>query len=170
MLTPMRGIRSKLLLAALAAAMLAGPAAAAEGRIVHGRSIGPIAIGDERASIAARGLGGGIVIVRTPNPQTPRKRNHDAVTVAYPALAIVVRFGTDEASAAAVRITTRSRRYRTVAGLGVRSTRSRILALHSNAVCGPALCRIGPRGSDRRVTRFHLAGPRVARVDVFRVP
>jgi hypothetical protein len=159
------------ILAALAAVgALAGPVVAQGDRIVPGRSIGPIAVDDERGTVVSRGLGVGVVIARTPNPQAPGNRNFDAVTVAYPRLALVVRFGTDEASAGALRVSTRSGRYRTAGGLGVGSTRGAVLALHPRAVCGRALCRVGPRAGGRRVTRYHLAGRRVVRVDVLRRP
>ena len=164
----MRSINASLLAAALAAGVLAGPAVGGERRIVHGRSIGPIAIGDERAAIAAR-VGDGVVIARRPSARAPRNRNLDAVTVAYPRLALVVRFTTDEASAGASLISTRAVRYRTIGGLGVGTTRAMVLAAYPRAACGPTLCRVGPAVGDRRITRFSIAAL-VQRVDVLREP
>ena len=60
--------------ACLATLALVGPATAASSAvIVPGRAIGPIAIGDERATIAAR-FGDGVVASRTPDPAHPGNR------------------------------------------------------------------------------------------------
>lgn len=164
----MRGLRLLVLPLATAACALASPAVAAGDLIAHGRAIGAIAIGDERAAIAGR-VGDGIVIARSPSAQAPGNSNLDAVTVAYPRLSLVVRFDTDEASAGATVVSTRSARYRTAGGIGVGSPRPRLTAAHPHAVCGPTLCRVGPRGADRRVTRFTVAG-RVLKVEVLLAP
>lgn len=155
---------------AIALCALAGPATAAGDRIVHGRAIGAIALDDERATIGGRLGGDGVVIARTPDPLHPGNRNLDAVTLAYPGLSLTVRFATDEASAGAVRVSTRGARYRTAGGVGVGSSRARVLAAFPNAACTAARCQVGPRAGDRRITRFALGGGRVTRVAVLRTP
>jgi len=155
-------MRRAILLLLLAAA-LAAPAVAAGDRIVPGRSIGPVAVGDERATLAARLGGDGVVILRTPSPAASGNRNLDRVVVAYPALGITARFPTDEASAPATAVATRAARYRTAAGIGAGATRDALLRAHPAATCAGAVCRLRrPAG----LTRFHLAGSRVARVAV----
>jgi hypothetical protein len=74
------GLQRRLLVGAAGLAILAiaGPAAAGGGGVI-GRAIGPIAIGDERASIAVR-HGDGVVASRTPNPANPGNRNRCPVT------------------------------------------------------------------------------------------
>ena len=156
-----------LALAGAALAGLAAPALAAQARIVPGRSIGQIAVGDERATIALRLGGDGVVIARTPNPQAPGNRNLDRVTVAYPARALTVRFPTDEASTGAGTVATRSARYRTAAGgIGVGSTR-RALRRALSPACIGNVCRLFAGGG---LTRFHLAGGRIVRVAVSQPP
>lgn len=169
MLARMRAPRA-LLAPAAAALALAAPALAAGDRIVHGRSIGAIAVGDERATIGLRLGGDGVVIARSPDPRDPGNRNLDRVTVAYPARSLTVRFPTDEASSGALSVSTRSRRYRTAAGVGVGSPRSAVLASFPNVVCTPRACRVGPRPSDRRATRFTMSAGRAVRVAVLRIP
>lgn len=161
-----RALRAAVVATALGA--LAMPATAAGDRIVPARSIGPIALGDERAAIAAR-YGDGQVASRTPNPAAPRNRNLDAVVVRYPALSLVARFPTDEASSGVTRLSTRNARYRTAAGAGVGSTRAAVRAAHPAAVCTPAVCRLGPATAGHPATRFVLA-PRVVRVEVLLFP
>jgi hypothetical protein len=157
---------SHALAAALAITALVGAAsAAAANRIAPGRSIGSIALGDERATIGARLGGDGIVIARTPDPAHPGNRNLDAVLVAYPSLSITARFPTDEASTGATVVATRSPRYRTGAGIGVGATRAALLRAHPAAACAGRVCRLGP-GAGRAVTRFLLADGRVVRVAV----
>ena len=146
--------------------VLTVPALGAGDRIVHGRSIGVISVGEERATIGDELGGDGVVIARTPNPQEPRNRNLDAVTVAYPSLALAVRFPTDEASSGALSVATRSVRYRTAGGVGVGSPRARILAAFPRAVCTASRCQVGPRAGDVRITRFSLSGGRAVRVAV----
>jgi hypothetical protein len=167
-------MRSTRILAAATSAtaicVLSMPALAAGDRIVHGRSIGVIAVGEERATIGAALGGDGVVIARTPDPQAPGNRNFDAVTVAYPALALTVRFPTDEASSGALSVSTRSTRYRTAGGVGVGSPRARILAAFPRALCTVARCQVGPRAGDVRITRFSLSGGRAARVTVLSAP
>ena len=159
MVAPMR----RVLLLLLVATALAGPALAAGDRIAPGRSIGPVAVGDERATLALRLGGDGVVIRRTPNPEAPGNRNLDRVVVAYPALGITARFPTDEASTPAAAVATRSPRYRTGGGIGVGATRAALLRAHPGTTCAAAVCRLRrPAG----LTRFHLAGGRVARVAV----
>lgn len=162
-------IRSILVLAGLAALLASTPALAAGDRIVPGRSIGAIAIGDERATIAARrGDRDGIVIARTPkdDPVLKRIRALDTVLVSYPELALVARFSTDEASTRANRVTTRSPRYRTAKGAGVGSRRTALRRRHPAAVCSATICRVGPRIPGRVITRFILAGDVVTRVQI----
>jgi hypothetical protein len=157
----MRRLPLPLLLLLLAG--LSVPALAAADRVAPGRSIGPIALGDERAAIAARTGGDGRVVARSPNPAVPGNRNLDRVVVAYPALALTARFPTDEASSAATVVATRSPRYRTGAGIGVGSTRAALRRAHPAAACGGLVCRLRrPAG----LTRFHLTGNRVVRVSV----
>lgn len=152
-------------LAAGALAALALPAAAAADRIVPGRAIGRIAVGEERATIALRLGGDGIVIARTPSPVAPSNRNLDRVVVAYPALSLTARFPTDEASTGASSVATRSARYRTAAGAGVGVTKAALRQAHPGVVCAGASCRLTAGGG---LTRFGLAGGRVVRVAVSR--
>jgi hypothetical protein len=163
-------MRGTLLAAATATAtaigLLTAPALAAGDRIVHGRSIGVISVDEERATIGGALGGDGVVIARTPDPQAPANRNLDAVTVAYPALALIVRFPTDEASSGARSVATRSARYRTAGGVGVGSPRARILAAFPRAVCTASRCQVGPRPGDVRITRFSLSAGRAVRVTV----
>jgi hypothetical protein len=155
----------RLPLLVLVLAGLAVPALAAGDRVVPGRAIGPIAVGDERATIAARPGGDGRVIARSPNPEVPGNRNLDRVVVAYPSLALTARFPTDEASTTATVVATRSARYRTGAGIGVGSTRAALRRAHPAAACAGAVCRLRrPAG----LTRFHLAAGRVTRIAVSR--
>ena len=139
------------------------------GIIVPGGAIGPIAVGDERAAIAAR-HGDGVVASRTRDPEHPGNRNLDRVTVRYPALSLVAAFPTDEASSGAERLATRSRAYRTRAGVGVGSTRAAVRRAHPAALSDAASCRIGRALPGRVVTRFLLARGRVVRVDLRRTP
>ena len=157
----------RVLVLTLIAAGLAAPALAAGDRIAPGRSIGPLAVGDERASIAARLGGDGVVIRRTRNDAAPGNRNLDRGVVAYPALALTARFPTDEASTQATAVATRSPRYRTGAGIGVGATRAALLRAHPRASCDGAVCRLRRTAG---LTRFHLAGGRVARIAVSRYP
>jgi hypothetical protein len=148
--------------------LLAGaavPALAAGDRVAPGRAIGPITLFQERATIAALLGGDGVVIRRTPKRDAPGNRNLDRVEVAYPSLALVVRFPTDEASALAVTIATRSPRYRTGAGIGVGSARARLLRAHPRTTCVGSLCTLHRRHPGP-LTRFRLAGGRVVRVSV----
>lgn len=154
-------------IAAAAAGALAIPATAAGDSIVPGRAIGPIALGDERAAIAAR-FGDGEVARRFPDPRAPRNRNLDTVVVRYPALSLVARFPTDEASSGVTRLSTRNPRYRTAGGAGVGSARSAVRAAHPAAVCTRLVCVVGSVAAGRAVTRFQMA-PRVVRVEVLRV-
>lgn len=161
----MRRVLALLPVAALAVTALVAPALAAGDRIVPGRSIGPVAVGAERATLALRLGGDGVVIRRTPDPSTPGNLNLDRVVVAYPALGITARFPTDEASTQATAVATRAVRYRTGGGIGVGATRAALLRAHPSATCAGTVCRLRrPAG----LTRFQLAGGRVARVAVSR--
>lgn len=163
---PRVGNGGRMLRAALLAVLLTGlavPALAAADRVVPGRSIGPVSVGDERAEIAGRLGGDGVVIRRTPDPAAPANRNLDRVVVAYPALGVTARFPTDEASTRATAVATRAARYRTAAGIGVGSTRAALLRAHPATTCAGTVCRLRrPAG----LTRFALARGRVARIAV----
>lgn len=155
---------------ATAIGLLAAPALGAGDRIVHGRSIGIISLGQERATIGGILGGDGVVIARTPDPRAPGTRNLDAVTVAYPSLALIVRFPTDEASSGALSVATRSARYRTAGGVGVGSSRARILAAFPRATCTVSRCQVGPGAGDVRITRFSMSGGRAVRITVLSAP
>jgi hypothetical protein len=162
-------IRAVVLLAGVAVLLASATALGARDRIVPGRAIGAIAIGDERATIAARRDDrDGVVIARIPkdDPVLRRIRALDTVIVAYPELGLVARFSTDEASTRANRVTTRSRRYRTAAGVGVGSSLAALRRGHPAAVCSATICRIGPKIPGRRITRFVLAEDVVTRVQI----
>lgn len=156
---------------ALAAAIAAGLATTslAVPRIVPGQRIGPVSAGAERATVEGA-IGPGVVIGRVPSAVAPGNRNLDAVSVAYPAWAVVAQYLTDEASAPVTRIATRSPRYRTPAGLGVGSARAAIRAAHRRAACTPTACRVGRRMPESVVTRFTLTADRVTRVELVRLP
>lgn len=147
---------------ACAAAALASTAAAHSGRIVMGRSIAPVAIGDERAVVEGL-IGPGRIIARTPDPGRPANRNLDRVTVAYGRVGLVVRFGTDEASSTARLISTRAPGYRTAGGVGVGVTTGVVLSRFPRALCGAADCTIA-RANAPGLTRLDLRAGRVVRV------
>ena len=96
-----------------------------------------------RAVIVAR-FGAGEVVRRTPDPAEPGNRNLDAVVVRYPALSLVARFPTDEASTGVTRLSTRNARHRMAAGAGVGSSRAAVRAAHPAAVCTASVCQLGP--------------------------
>lgn len=161
----MKRIRTALFVVLLGGACIAASALGANSRIVLGRAIGGIAVGDERATIELR-HGPGTVLSSVPNPALPPNRNWVIQVVRYPAAAVSVRFPTAEASITADRLTTRVARYRTVKGIGVGSTRATLRQRHRNAVCSPTICRIGVKAKGRTITRFHLRAGAVWKVEI----
>jgi hypothetical protein len=162
------------LLVPAAAGLLLAPATggAAQDRIVVNRSIGPIAVGDERAEIAGGTGVAGRVVTRRPDPRRPGNRNLDRVEVRYLPLGITARFLTDEASTTTDLVVTSDRRYRTAAGVGVGSTTTRVRLLFPSAACSPegTFCRAGARVPGRTVTTFRLRDDRVVAVELRRLP
>ena len=159
-------IRSSIAIATLLAGLcVAGPAVGANNRIVLGRSIGPLAIGDERATVELR-HGPGVVLSSVPNPDFPPNPNWVIQVVRFPSLAVNARFPTAEASITADRLTTRAARYRTSKGIGVGSTKTLLVAKHPAVVCSPTICRIGVKAAGRTITRFHLRAGVVWKVEI----
>ncbi len=151
--------------AMLAGAAITAPAIGANNRIVLGRSIGALAIGDERATIELR-HGPGVVLSSVPNPDFPPNPNWVIQVVRFPRVAVNARFPTAEASITSDRLTTRAVRYRTSKGIGVGSTRASLVAKHPAAVCSALICRIGVKAAGRTITRFHIRAGAVWKVEV----
>jgi hypothetical protein len=149
----------------LAGACVASPALGANNRIVLGRSIGALAIGDERATVELR-QGPGVVLSSVPNPDFPPNPNWVIQVVRFPSVAVNARFPTAEASITADRLTTRAARYRTSKGIGVGSTKSILVMKHPAAVCSPTICRIGVKAAGRTITRFHVRAGAVWKVEI----
>ena len=155
--------------AVMAALAISGPAAAAGGGlIVPGRSIGPIAMGDERARIALR-HGDGIVASRTPNPEHPQP-NSTCGERPLPALSLVVGFpdGRGEQRRRPARDALPRLPYAPRGGRGDRAGR-RCGAPTRRRCPDAGACRIGRALPGRVVTRFLLGRGQVARVDIRRV-
>lgn len=158
--------RSSIVIAALlAGACATGPAVGANNRIVLGRSIGPVAIGDERATVELR-HGPGVVLSSVPNPDFPPNPNWVIQVVRFPSVAVNARFPTAEASITADRLTTRAVRYRTTKGIGVGSTKALLIAKHPAAACSATICRIGVKAAGRTITRFHIRAGVVWKVEI----
>lgn len=157
--------RSTVAVALLAGLCLAAPALGANNRIVLGRSIGALAIGDERATIELR-HGPGVVLSSVPNPDLPQNPNWVIQVVRFPRVAVNARFPTAEASITADRLTTRAIRYRTSKGIGVGSTRASLVVRHPAAVCSATICRIGVKAPGRTITRFHVRTGLVWKVEI----
>ncbi len=157
--------RSTVAVTLLAGLCLAAPAFGANNRIVLGRSIGALAIGDERATIELR-HGPGVVLSSVPNPALPQNPNWVIQVVRFPRVAVNARFPTAEASITTDRLTTRAVRYRTSKGIGVGSTRASLVVRHPAAVCSPTICRIGVKAPGRTITRFHIRAGVVWKVEI----
>jgi hypothetical protein len=142
--------------------------AAPSGRtlIVPGRSLGPIALDDERAPVEDL-LGPGTVIDRRPNRDIPSLSTE---VVAYPRFGLEVTFPTQEASTGAARIRTTWARYRTARGIGVGSSRRQVRAAYPGVRCRPTVCALSRRaGSSTVETRFVMPRGLVTRMTLIRL-